>query len=153
MRAAKAGEWLHVVATRPVRVGGTVLILDGEEMHRPSRHSIQLDERTHIEVTGDLPLEELMLAHPWRFTNHSCDPNTRLVGRALVALRPVRAGDEITYNYNTSEWELAEPFECRCGSPDCERQIRGFKYLGAQERERIRPLLAPHLVRRLGERA
>ena len=110
MRAAKAGDWLHVVAIKSVKVGGTVLTLDGEVMDRPSRHSIQLDEGTHIEVTADLPLEEMMLSHPWRFTNHSCDPNTKLVGRSLVALRLVRAGDEITYNYNTSEWELAEPF-------------------------------------------
>ncbi len=153
MRTARAGDWLHVVAIRPVKAGETVLTLDGEELDRPSRHSIQLDERTHIEVTGDSPLEQLMLSHPWRFTNHSCDPNTRLVGRALVALKPVRAGDEITYNYNTSEWELAEPFECGCGSPDCERTIRGFKYVERQERERIRPLLAPHLLGRLGETA
>ncbi|MFI5208068.1 MAG: SET domain-containing protein-lysine N-methyltransferase [Gemmatimonadales bacterium] len=137
-----------MVAIRPVKVGEKVLTLDGEELGRPSRHSIQLDARTHIEVTGDLSLERLMRDHPWHFTNHSCDPNTRLVGRDLVAVRPVRAGDEITYNYNTSEWELAEPFECRCGSPDCERTIRGFKYLGAAERERIKPLLTPHLLKR-----
>lgn len=153
MRAVRAGDWFHVVAVRPVKTGGTVLTLDGEEVSRPSRHSIQLDEHTHIEVTGDVSLEQLMAHHPWQFTNHSCEPNTRLAGRALVALRAVRAGDEITYNYNTSEWELAEPFECRCGSADCERTIRGFKYLGAAERGRIRPLLAPHLVHRLGETA
>ncbi|MFI5279489.1 MAG: SET domain-containing protein [Gemmatimonadales bacterium] len=149
MRAAKAGDWLHVVAITPVKAGGTVLTLDGDVVQRPSRHSIQLDEGTHIEVTGDLALERMMRDHPWRFTNHSCDPNTRLVGRSLVALRPVRAGDEITYNYNTSEWELAEPFECRCGSPACEGTIRGFKYLEPAERGRIEPLLAPHLLRRL----
>jgi hypothetical protein len=149
VRAAKAGDWLHVVAIRTVKVGGKVLTLDGEVVDRPSRHSIQLDEGSHIEVMDDLPLEEMMLSHPWRFTNHSCDPNTKLVDRSLVALRPVRAGDEVTYNYNTSEWELAEPFECRCGSPSCERTIRGFKYLGQTERERIRPLLAPHLTRRI----
>lgn len=148
MRAARAGDWLHVVATRAVKAGGTVLSLDGEEVKEPSRHSIQLDERTHILVTEDAPIEELMLRHPWRYLNHSCDPNTKLVGLALVALRPVRAGDEITYNYNTSEWELAEPFDCKCGSPSCEATIRGFKYLGPAERERIKPLLSPHLVRR-----
>jgi chaperone required for assembly of F1-ATPase len=72
VRAARAGDALHVVATRPVKAGGTVLTLDGEEVSKPSRNSIQLDEGTHIEVTGDLPLEELMLASGssrcWRHT-------------------------------------------------------------------------------------
>ena len=149
MRVERAGTWLHVIALRPAKTGASLIALAGELVAKPSRHSIQLDETRHIEVTVELPLGEMMTRYPWRFTNHSCDPNARLAGRALVALRPIAAGEEITYNYNTSEWELAEPFECRCGSPACERTIRGFRFLARQERERIKPMLAPHLLRRL----
>jgi len=35
-----------------------------------------------------------------RFTNHSDDPNTRVVGDCTVAVRDIRAGEEITNDYN-----------------------------------------------------
>ena len=66
-----------------------------------------------------------------RWINHSCDPNAEVevgmnantVDRApwarIVALRPVRAGEEITYDYAFAA-EVAEP--CHCGSSLC----RGF---------------------------
>ena len=149
MRVARAGDWLHLVATRAARAGEVVCPIEGALVERPTRHTIQLDEAAHIEAAEELTLEQMVLRYPWRFTNHSCDPNARVAGRSLVAMKPVRAGDEITYNYNTTEWELAEPFECRCGSPYCERTIRGFRYLSREERERIRPLLAPHLLARM----
>lgn len=35
-----------------------------------------------------------------RFTNHSDDPNTRVVDRCTVAVRDIQLGDEITNDYN-----------------------------------------------------
>jgi SET domain-containing protein len=63
-----------------------------------------------------------------RWINHSCDPNAEVeVGHEdgrdpwarIFALRPVRAGEEIFYDYAFAP-EVAEP--CRCGTPMC----RGF---------------------------
>jgi SET domain-containing protein len=63
-----------------------------------------------------------------RWINHSCDPNAEVeVGHEdgrnpwarIVALRPVRAGEEIFYDYAFAP-EVAEP--CRCGTAMC----RGF---------------------------
>jgi len=46
----------------------------------------------------------------------------------------------------TTEYDMAEPFACHCGSPRCFGTIRGFKHLTEDERERLRPFLAPHLA-------
>ena len=63
-----------------------------------------------------------------RWINHSCNPNCEVeVGidpesggwAQVVALRAVRAGEEIAYDY-AFDPAVAEP--CRCGSPLC----RGF---------------------------
>lgn len=51
------------------------------------------------------------------------------------------------HSFNTTEFDLAEPFDCHCGSPGCFGTIRGFKYLTADERERLQPMLAPYLSR------
>lgn len=72
----------------------------------------------------------LDLEPPAKFLNHSCDPNTgvRDVLR-LVALREIKAGQEIRFDYSTTmdenHWELA----CLCGSPRCRGIIRDFKWL------------------------
>ena len=34
----------------------------------------------------------------------------------LTALRPISEGDELTFFYPSTEWAMAEPFECGCGA-------------------------------------
>ncbi|WP_397209387.1 SET domain-containing protein-lysine N-methyltransferase [Nocardioides sp.] len=60
--------------------------------------------------------------------NHSCDPNLGIRGDGdLVALRPIAAGDELTYDYSltvprnvfTRTWHLA----CACGADRCRRDV------------------------------
>jgi hypothetical protein len=34
------------------------------------------------------------------FVNHACKPNCRLEGDALIALQDIRAGGQLTFNYN-----------------------------------------------------
>jgi hypothetical protein len=63
----------------------------------------------------------------------------------LTAVRPINPGEEVTFNYNTTEYEMAAPFACHCGSVFCAGEIRGFKYLDRRQRERLRSLLSPHL--------
>ena len=103
-----------------------VLYLEGNYFQSPTRTSIQVENK-HIES--------------WEggHINHHCDPNTEIrihdnfIGRnvgnqsqgSLVALvvakRDINTGEEITFDYETTEVELAEPFECNCHG----RWIRG----------------------------
>jgi hypothetical protein len=57
-----------------------------------------------------------------RFINHSCAPNceSRIVRDRvwLYALRSIRAGEELTYNYGY-ELNDTDAKPCRCGSATC----------------------------------
>lgn len=57
-----------------------------------------------------------------RFINYSCAPNceSRIVRDRvwLYALRSIRAGEELTYNYGYALDDV-EVRPCRCGSVDC----------------------------------
>jgi hypothetical protein len=64
----------------------------------------------------------------------------------VISLKPVSFGQDITFNYNTTEFDMAEPFACRCGSAGCTGQVQGFRHLPDEERERLRPWLADHLL-------
>lgn len=57
-----------------------------------------------------------------RYINHSCDPNCETViirGHIwIVALRDIKKGEELSYNYNY-EFEDYEDHTCQCGSHRC----------------------------------
>jgi len=60
--------------------------------------------------------------------NHSCQPNLGVQGQiVLVARRAINTGEELTFDYDTTE-TTAAPFECRCGSLDCRGVIDGSRW-------------------------
>jgi SET domain-containing protein len=62
-----------------------------------------------------------------RFANHSCEPNAelhvwhvdRILHLALLAVKPIKAGDEITWNYGADGGFSNGELECFCGSKCC----------------------------------
>ena len=70
-----------------------------------------------------------------RYINHSCDPNcdVDITTRAIwiVALRHIRDGEELTYNYGY-EYDPAtyRDFPCRCGAKHCRDYILAQRYWG-----------------------
>ena len=121
-----------VTATEAIEAGQVILQFRGVVVAQPTRTTLQVDTRAHLDVPQDLDLdlEQILDDYPWRFLNHSCEANGTLRGRELVALSPIRAGEQVTFNYNTTEYDMSTPFDCRCGSSGCEgRPVRGFRHL------------------------
>ena len=141
----RAGRQFLLVAVEAVAAGARLLEINGAECAQANQWSVQVGPGTHIVVLPEVDLEAQLDRYPWRFMNHNCDPNTRIDGREVHALRAIAPGDEVTFDYNTTEWDLAAPFPCRCSSAHCGGVIRGFAHLAPAERARLRPLLAAHL--------
>lgn len=135
----------HVVATEPLLAGDLVMRLEGDFTRQPTRYTVQVDAGLHLEVPAGAGLELLLDRYFWRFLNHSCDPSAFLRGQELIARRRIRAWDEVTFDYDCTEYDMAEPFRCCCGSPRCRGQIRGYRHLDAAQRRRLAPWLAPFL--------
>ena len=80
---------------------------------------------------------------PYRFVNHSCDPNCELVelvvadqnsGKVfhelwIYALTDIKRGEQLTLDY---AWPYTDAIECQCGSPNC----RGW-IVAANEVEKV----------------
>jgi hypothetical protein len=47
----------------------------------------------------------------------------------FIALKHIRPGDEFTFFYPSTEWEMAQPFNCHCGTAKCIGTIRGASSL------------------------
>ncbi len=137
-----------VIAVQPIEAGEAILTIHGIFVEHPSMYSIQVDDALHIELPGVKGLTSDPDRHPWRYLNHSCEPNAALSGLTLVALKPIQRWEQITFDYNTTEYEMSTPFGCDCGH--CGGAIiRGFKFLEADHQRRLYPRLADYLRRKL----
>jgi hypothetical protein len=137
-----------VIATEPIGIGETILEIRGVFVDRPSRYSLQVEDNLHVGLPGVEGLTGNPDDHPWRYLNHSCAPNAVVSGLALVAIKPIGRWEEVTFDYNTTEFELSTPFACRCGHCDG-TVIRGFKFLEADRQRGLYSRLAAHLRRKL----
>lgn len=123
------------------------LIFKGEEMNQ------RIVTRRYVEQNWDIKEKEIFAkyAYPlsnevyllwddnpsgWAPQNHSCDPNTGYVGLNVVALRAIKKGEELTLNYASFLDETMEPFNCRCGAPNCRGLITGITHNSVTEREK-----------------
>ena len=75
-----------------------------------TRTSISVGEGRHVEDRIGM------------YINHSCNPSCKIDGLNVVAIKSIKVGEEITFDYS-SEGELASPFYCNC----CDKYIDGKK--------------------------
>lgn len=73
----------------------------------------------------------------WAPQNHSCSANTICHGLDVIALRKIKAGEELTLDYANFLDEHAESFDCRCGSSNCRGVIEGTAHNSITAREQM----------------
>lgn len=104
--------------------------------------SVQTGRDSHIELNSDLV-----------FCNHSCNPSLEFdMSRFEVRVsraRDLKIGDALTFWYPSTEWDMAQPFDCTCGTESCKRWIAGA---GRMDRAVLKEYwLNPHIVEMLRE--
>jgi SET domain-containing protein len=66
---------------------------------------------------------------PFKYLNHSCQPNVGINGRRIHALRDIHAGDEIVFDYSTVVANPLWEMRCLCKERNCRKLIRSIQYL------------------------
>jgi SET domain-containing protein len=97
-------EGQGVFTLRPIKAGAVIFEMKGKIVDAPTQTSVQVGEKKHIEDN---------LA---KFLNHHCSASAMVdrEKKALVALRNLNPGDEITFDYRKNEDKMAVPFMCGC---------------------------------------
>jgi len=72
--------------------------LEGEILNKPSRTTIEIGVGQHINDNYGI------------FMNHSFEPSCKIDNGYITAIRDIDIGDEITFNYNSSETSMSCPF-------------------------------------------
>lgn len=113
-------------ALENISTGELVLAIDDSRIVTPELPLIEskgeLEYHCDYLAGGKVVLMQL----PERHINHSCDPNTfvktLLEVRYVFALRPIAAGEEVTYDYCINGFGDTL-WKCNCGSIRCRRNI------------------------------
>ncbi|KAG6037174.1 hypothetical protein E4U41_005283 [Claviceps citrina] len=85
----------------------------------PSYATVQISENGHLSLNSDLV-----------YINHSCEPSLifdMASMNILVGPNGLQPGDELTFFYPSTEWNMAQPFTCLCNHPSCRGTISGAK--------------------------
>lgn len=133
------GMGIVTFAAQSIGTGTEFMSAKGIRIQFPTPLTVMLDENTHL----------LMLDGVFQYLAHLCEPNVKIsiddINNRVKceALRDIQPGELIGYNYNTTEWDMASPFACCCGSPICALTIRGHKHLNAMQRVGLKSLLSP----------
>lgn len=105
--------------------------------------SVQVSEDCDMELQSDLV-----------FCNHSCDPSVVFDTAKLevrVGERALKKGEDVTFFYPSTEWDMTQPFQCNCGASKCLGLVRGAQHLDTRVLQRY--WLSPHIRRLLERRA
>lgn len=128
--ARKSSKGRGAFATRAFRKGQTICVMRGRVLAKGvPKFRNRSEQLKHIDQLYTDPLQigparYMLLGEPYLFFNHSCAPNAGIRGTAtLFALRAIRPGEEITYDYATT---VDESFTCACGANDCRGAVSDF---------------------------
>jgi SET domain-containing protein len=63
-------------------------------------------------------------SNPMYYMNHSCNPNCVIANKTqVIALREIGAGEELTFDYSTTEEDPYWEMPCNCGYKFCRKLI------------------------------
>ena len=90
---------LGIYTTQSYKPNEILRVMSGKMLNIATQNSIHIGDNMHLE-------DEI-----GKYINHSFEPNIKIVGNKLVAIKYINIYDEITFNYNENELEIVSPFE------------------------------------------
>lgn len=143
IRVARNGR--HLIAIRPIAQGTRIFTITGREIAAPTRYSVQVGASLHLDQDCARDELDLVSRYFWRYLDHSCEPTSVIRDREVMAIRDIAEGDLVTFDYNTTEYDMAEPFQCHCGSDRCVGVVRGARHLSPAQLARVAHLMPAYL--------
>ncbi len=110
-------------ARQKLRKGKRVIEYVGEKLtKKASDRALQYGNCFVFCVNDEFDIDGSVAWNPARYLNHSCAPNCHPQIRSnriwIYALRTIKAGEELTYNYG-HDLEHYRDRPCRCGAEQC----------------------------------
>lgn len=134
--------FLSCQAIDDITAGSFLTDLWGPVLDSPTSHTVQVEKNKHVVPQGVM-----------KYVNHSCQANAKFIYEIhkatdpmsldaghevfwhMVATRNIKKGEDITFDYTKTEYDMAQCFQCICGAEKCLGEIKGFKYLSLEQQK------------------
>jgi uncharacterized protein len=154
-RVGRSRTGLGLFATEEIEKGTRIVEYFGPLLDCSKPKHDAIENKYLFELNGRWTIDGSVRRNIARYANHACRPNAesdvhpRLKKVYIRAIKKIRPGDEITYDYGTDYFkEYLKPIGCRCVS--CERKR---KMARAEERARKQRAAARRQKRALNGQA
>jgi SET domain-containing protein len=120
-RIGRSTTGLGLFATVPIKPGAFIVEYSGPRIRTREAHAREKTAGTRymFEINSRWTVDGSVRSNVGRYANHSCRPNAESAlksGKVILrAIKPIEAGEEITYDYGEEYFELfIKPNGCRC---------------------------------------
>jgi hypothetical protein len=142
-----------VIAREPIAKGELIVVWSGTLVDSSELATLPASVKRHsLQVEDDHYLVSLTDCEPPDYVNHSCAPNAGLSGQiGLIAMRDIRPGEEVTYDYAMSDGSPYDEFDCCCGAEQCRGRVTGEDWKRSELWQRYQGYFSPYLQRRINK--
>lgn len=127
IKDSKFGKGLF--AKRDIEPGEVLSKVSGNEKELNLYQTTLLGEKESHAIQIDFD-KYLLCEPPFLYSNHSCNPNCGVNQKlGLFALKKIKAGEELLWDYSTSMLERHWTMKCSCGEKNCRKIITDFDLL------------------------
>ena len=129
VQQSKFGKGLFAIQN--IESGTKILKITGQEISKSAAISLGDFECYPLQIAIDKYIAPFPLPkNLWGFANHSCNPNCGIKDdQYLIAIKDIKAGEELFYDYSTTMLEKHWTMPCSCGSSTCRNTITDFDLL------------------------
>ena len=149
--ATTPGKGHGSIAIAPIAAGEVVAAFGGRCVTRDEFDLLPASQQVRsVQIDESLYMAGAPEPEPANFINHSCEPNCAPSGNVvLIALRDIAAGEELCYDYATTDGSDYDEFECACGTASCRGKITGNDWMLPELQLRYRGSFSPYLAKRI----
>ncbi|HWJ29285.1 MAG TPA: SET domain-containing protein [Flavisolibacter sp.] len=142
-------------ALRNINEGTIICKANGQELN--FAQTIMLGEKESHTLQIDFD-KYILCEPPFLYSNHSCSPNCGVnENLELFTLYPIKAGEELCWDYSTSMLERHWTMQCACGKKNCRKVVTDFDLLPVRLQTKylhlniVLPFIAHFLEQQLGK--
>lgn len=150
--AAVPGKGRAVFAQSPISAGELLAVWGGAVITLAQAYALPRHERAQcLQVEDDLVI---WTAHSQQsiadWINHSCNPNSGMLGQiGLIAMRSIRPGEEICFDYAMCGGCDLDEFKCACNHSECRGYVSGHDWQRRDLQVKYQGYFSPFLQRRI----
>lgn len=113
-----------VFASKDFKKGDFILSIKGRVVSAEEAYNLSSHFINHICVVGNG--KWALMGYPERYINHSCNPNVFDRKKRTYAMKNIKKGEELVFDYSINgpegeDWKM----KCHCHSKNCRKTVTG----------------------------